>query len=69
MNTLFEIEPQYPTKFCRTCTHRVAQRYPHGTKFMQFCELTNDNRNQFGMKRIKVTNPACNLYEPKNKEK
>jgi hypothetical protein len=69
METLFEIEPILPTKFCGSCIHRERHSYSHGTKVMQYCGKRKDNRNQFGLKRIKVTNLACELYELKIKKK
>ncbi len=62
MEKLFDIEPEYPNNFCRTCVNRVKRSYPHGTKVMQFCNIRS-GRNQFGLLRIKVTTPACNQYK------
>jgi hypothetical protein len=69
MNTLFEIDPVLHTTFCRTCIHRERHPYFHSNKVMQYCGKQRDNRNQFRLKRIKVTNPACELYELKIKQK
>lgn len=63
MEKLFEIEPLHPDKFCRTCIHRERHSYYRSLKVMQFCGKRKDSRNQFGLKRIKVTTPACDLYE------
>lgn len=49
---------------CRTCKHR--QRWElndHSTKIVQSCALQKSRRTGNGLKRIKVTNPACRLYE------
>ena len=49
---------------CRTCKHR--QRWElndHSTKIVQSCALQKSRRTGNGLKRIKVTNPACCLYE------
>ena len=69
MEKLFDIEPMYPNTFCRSCENRVKRTYLHGNKVMQFCGVIKDNRNQFGMRRIKVTTPACELYKLKIKTK
>lgn len=66
--TLWEYEAfngakqELPT--CRTCKHR--QRWElndHSTKIVQSCALQKSRRTGNGLKRIKVTNPACRLYE------
>ena len=49
---------------CRTCKYR--QRWElndHSTKIVQSCALQKSRRTGNGLKRIKVTNPACHLYE------
>ena len=55
-------KPELPT--CRTCKHR--QRWElndHCTKIVQSCALQKSRRTGNGLKRIKVTNTACHLYE------
>lgn len=52
---------------CRTCKHRQRWKLnDHSTKIVQSCALQKSRRTGNGLKRIKVTNPACRLYE-KNK--
>ena len=49
---------------CRTCKH--CQRWElndHSTKIVQSCALQKSRRTGNGLKRIKVNNPACALYE------
>lgn len=49
---------------CRTCKHR--QRWElnaYSTKIVQSCALQKSRRTNNGLKRIKVTNTACALYE------
>ena len=64
MNGLFDIlphVPQKPTKFCRTCAHR--QRWECESKVIQYCAKRKSNRTFNGLLKIKVTNPACELYK------
>lgn len=52
-------------KTCRTCEHR--ERWQMGGSVIQYCGITRSNRTQNGLKKIKVTNPACSRYrEQKN---
>lgn len=56
------IKPELPT--CGNCKHR--QRWElndHSTKVVQSCALQKSRRTGNGLKRIKVTNPSCHLYE------
>ena len=49
---------------CRTCKHRQRWKLnDHSTKIVQSCALQKSRRTGNGLKRIKVTNPACRLYE------
>ena len=74
METLFELPtpapppPQpSPTATCRTCKYR--ERWQCGGSIIQYCGKQRSNRTDNGLKKIKVTNPACGLYrEHKYKE-
>lgn len=64
MNGLFDISPQAtlkPTKFCRTCAYR--ERWECESKVIQYCAKRKSNRTFNGLLKIKVTNPACELYK------
>ena len=65
MVDLFEgygyVEPIKPTKFCRTCAHR--QPWECGQRTIQYCGIRKSNRTINGLLKIKVTNPACELYK------
>lgn len=62
METLFNLpDPIQPTKFCRTCEHR--QRWQCGGSIIQYCGIIKSNRTFNGLKKIKVTNPACGRYQ------
>lgn len=55
-------KPELPT--CRTCKHRQRWKLnDHSTKIVQSCALQKIRRTGNGLKRIKVTNTACHLYE------
>jgi len=64
-NKLFEIEPQYPDKFCRTCEHR--QRHHCGSKVIQYCGIVKSNLTDNGQLKIKCKTPACHFYKEENK--
>ena len=51
-------------KTCRTCFWR--KRWECGGSIIQYCKVIPSKRTFNGMKKIKVTNPACDLY---NEEK
>lgn len=55
------IEPNKPTKFCRTCAHR--QPWECGQRTNQYCGIRKSNRTNNGLLKIKVTNPACEVYK------
>lgn len=65
--TLFELPPQKekphekPTKFCRTCVYR--ERWQCGGSVIQYCSKRKSKRTSNGLLKIKVTNPACELYK------
>ncbi len=64
MSDLFNIQPiekNKPTKFCRTCIHR--QRWECGDSVIQYCSKRKSNRTFNRLLKIKVTNPACELYK------
>jgi len=48
-------------KTCRTCKHR--QRWQCGGRVIQYCARQHSNRTFNHLKKIKVTNQACYLYE------
>lgn len=60
-NKLFEIEPQHPTKFCRTCEHR--ERHSCGNKVIQYCGIVKSNLTDSGQLKIKCKTPACQFYK------
>jgi len=69
MDTLFDIPPTQPSKpanTCQSCTHR--QRWQCGGSIIQYCGVRKSNRTNNGLLKIKVTDPACPLYKPVNKE-
>jgi len=54
---------QEKLKRCRTCIHR--KRYAlneHSEKIVQCCEMQPSKRSNSGLKTIRVTDLACNLY-------
>lgn len=55
------IEPEKPTKFCRTCAHR--EPWEAGGRTVQYCGIRKSKRTDNGLLRIKVTNPACAAYK------
>lgn len=63
---LFDIEPVFPDKFCRSCEHR--QRWRCGGKVIQYCGVRKSNITDNGLMKIKVTMPACIHYEPEIKQ-
>lgn len=52
-------------KTCRTCANR--QRWEGGGRVIQYCGVRKNNRFNRLLK-IKVTNPACELYKEVYKE-
>ena len=71
MDDLFDnygyVEKPKPTKTCRTCRHR--QRWQCCGSVFQYCGIRKSNRTSNGLLKIKVKNPACELYEEEPKEK
>lgn len=65
MEKLFEIEPTFPDKFCRTCQHR--ERHQCGGRIIQYCGLRKSNRTDNGQLKIKVNMPACEQYKEESK--
>jgi hypothetical protein len=68
-NALFEmppIEPSKPTNTCRSCMHR--QRWNIGGSIIQYCSARKSNRTTNGLLKIKVTDAACTLYKPEEKD-
>lgn len=59
MNELFNVETITTT--CRTCKHR--ERWQCGGRVIQYCGKRNSNLTNNGKLKIKVTMPACPLYE------
>lgn len=61
---LFDVPQQEkpkPTRFCRTCLYR--QRWECGGSVINYCSRRKSNRTFNGLLKIKITNPACELYE------
>ena len=52
-------------KTCRTCHWR--ERWQCGGSIIQFCKVIPSKRTFNGLKKIKVTNPACDLYKEDEK--
>lgn len=48
-------------KTCRTCRHR--ERWQCGSKVIQYCGIRRSARTSTGLKRIRVTDPACECHE------
>ena len=63
MDTLFDIAPDRIDDTCRHCAHRVRYGIEHSLKVKQCCEMRPTARNQFGYAYIKVTDPACAMFE------
>lgn len=61
MDKLFETEPIFPEKFCRTCEYR--QRHSCGTKIIQYCGIVKSNRTDNGQLKIKCKTKACLHYK------
>ena len=51
-------------KTCRHCKHRL--RWSYGGSVIQYCEMWESKRTSNGLRKIKVTNPACVFYEEEN---
>ena len=49
-----------PVVYCRTCAHR--ERWQCGGRVIQYCGVRKSKRTYNGLLKIKVTNPACELY-------
>ena len=54
------IEPPLPSATCRTCRHR--ERWQCGGKIIQYCGKIRSSRTGNGLKKIKVSKPACSQY-------
>ncbi|MCB9073996.1 MAG: hypothetical protein H6552_00465 [Chitinophagales bacterium] len=50
-------------KTCRTCIHR--ERWRCGGSIIQYCGKRKSNRTFNNLKKIKVTDIACELYQDK----
>ena len=76
MTTLFdhlppEEQPQphpHVGETCRHCLHRVRYGNYHTIRVTQHCALQATRRNSAGLRRIKVTDPACPRFTPKDKD-
>ena len=55
------VESKKPDKTCKTCAHR--QRWHCGGSIIQYCGMRKSKRTFNGLLKIKVINPACELYE------
>lgn len=55
------VKQKKPDKTCRTCANR--QRWQCGGSWIQYCVARKSNRTHNGLLKIKVTNPACELYK------
>jgi hypothetical protein len=63
-NLLFNIDPTEPQKASDTCRHCVhRQRWECGGTIIQYCGVRKSNRTENGLKKIKVTDPACPAFE------
>jgi hypothetical protein len=62
-NELFEVDKIRitNTNTCRHCVHR--QRWQCGGSIIQYCGKQKSNRTDNGLKKIKVTDKACILFE------
>lgn len=45
---------------CRTCKHR--ERWECGSKIISYCNARHDNRTDNGLKKVKCSYVACDLY-------
>lgn len=62
--TLFDLPPTTPGKpanTCGSCAHR--ERHQCGGSVIQYCGVRKSNRTDNGLLKIKVTDPACALFE------
>lgn len=50
---------------CRTCAHR--ERWQMGGSVIQYCGARRSSRTQNGLRKIKVTDKACALYNEDKK--
>lgn len=70
MEDLFDgygyVEQKMPDKTCRTCANR--QRWQCGGSWIQYCGVRKSKRTFNGLLKIKVTNPACELYKKEIKK-
>ena len=49
------------SKTCRTCEH--LQRWECGGSIIQYCSVNKSSRTLDGLKKIKVTMPACGRWK------
>lgn len=71
--TLFQIDPQTPKNLkelakqnkttCRYCKHRIRMEQNFSYKIHQCCGKRPTRRNSDGYVHIKVTDPACTMFE------
>ena len=69
--TLFEEQDENEgktIKTCRQCKNRQRWMEDHSTKVSQYCRVIKSNRTSNGLKKIKVTNKACALFEEEGGE-
>lgn len=68
-NLLFELEPiplkniGLVEKTCRTCANSQPWECGGSGRVIQYCGVRKSKRTVNGLLRIKVTNPACELYK------
>lgn len=61
-NLLFdipEIEKEKPNNTCRNCIHR----YKHTYGKMFYCSKQRQKRTAYGDKKIKASDPACQMFQ------
>lgn len=61
-DTLFNIDTG-PQETCRHCKHRIRVEQNFSYKVYQCCRKRPTTRNFAGYAYIKVTNPACGMFE------
>lgn len=54
---------------CRHCKHRQRWGFNYSNKITQHCALQPDKRNRTGLKRIKVTDKACDRFAYLNQDR
>lgn len=61
MSDIFQETSAASKETCRTCANR--ERHECGAKIIQYCNAIKSNRTHNGLKKIKVTDPACDLFK------